>query len=54
MPEGERIRLIEYRRPRPRLLERLAGSAMTALWSSATHLPEPGAIYYLADAEIED
>jgi protease-4 len=50
--EDERIRLVEYRRPRPWLLERLAGSALMAVWSRAARVPEPGAVYYLADADL--
>jgi len=48
---GEKIRLLEFRRPRPWLLERLAGSALMSVWTRAVRVPEPGAIYYLADVE---
>ena len=54
IPEDERIRLAEYRRPRPWLLERLAGSAMSTLWAHAAHLPEAGAVYYLADDDASE
>jgi len=54
IPEDQRIRVVEYRRPRPWLLERLAGSALLALGARTLRFPDPGAIYYLADAEIEE
>jgi len=54
IPEDQRIRVVEYRRPRPWLLERLAGSALLALGTRTLRFPDPGAIYYLADAEIEE
>ncbi|MGH7731081.1 MAG: signal peptide peptidase SppA [Candidatus Eiseniibacteriota bacterium] len=54
LPAGEKIRLLEFRRPRPWLLERLAGSALSAAWARAVRLPDPDAIYYLADAEVGD
>jgi ClpP class serine protease len=50
---GEKIRILEYRRPQPWLLERLAGSAAVSVWSRAAHMPDPNAIYYLADADAD-
>jgi protease IV len=52
IPAGERIRLLEFRRPRPWLLERLAGSALMSVWTRAARVPAPDAIYYLADADV--
>jgi len=54
IPESERIRLVEFRRPRPWLLERLAGSAVSTLWTRAAHVPEAGAVYYLADDDAAE
>jgi len=49
---GEKIRLLEFRRPRPWLLERLAGSALMSVWTRTVRVPAPDAIYYLADADV--
>lgn len=54
VPEGEKIAPVEFRRPRPWFLERLAGSAMSALWARAAHVPEPGGVYYLADDDLPE
>ncbi len=54
IPAGERIRLLEIRRPRPWLLERLAGAALTSVWARAVHLPQGDAVYYVADAGLEE
>jgi protease-4 len=54
IPAGERIRMVEYRRPRPWLVERLAGSALASVWARSVRMPESGAIYYLADADLGD
>jgi len=54
VPAGEKIRLLEYRRPRPWLLERLAGAAMASVWSRSAHLPDANAVYYLADADVDE
>jgi len=54
VPPGEKIRILEYRRPRPWLLERLAGSAMASVWSRSAHLPDANAVYYLADADADE
>ena len=40
VPAGERIRLVEYRRPRPGLFQRLAGSAVSATLERNLHLPD--------------
>ena len=53
IPAGEKIRLVEYRRPRPPIWERLAGSAAASLAARAFHLPDPGAVYYLTDDTID-
>ena len=52
IPPGEKIRLLEFRRPRPWLLERLAGSALMSAFTRAVRVPAPDAIYYLADADV--
>ncbi len=52
VPEGEKIRVIEYRRPRGNLLERFVRSAAGDWVRSQTHLPEPGATYHRADLPI--
>jgi protease-4 len=54
IPVGEKIRLVEFRRPRPSLLARLVGAPVADLWARTFHLPEAGAIYYLADDDGED
>ena len=54
IPAGEKIRLVEFRRPRPSLLARLAGGPIMEFWARTFHLPEPGAIYYLADDDGEE
>ena len=54
IPAGEKIRLVEYRRPRPPFWERLAGSAVSTVWARSFHVPEPGAVYYLADDDVQE
>jgi protease IV len=54
IPPGEKIRLVEYRRPRPWFWERLAGSAVSTLWARAFHVPDPGMVYYLSDDDIAE
>jgi protease-4 len=54
VPAGERIRLVEQRRPRPWFLPRMAQSALASVWASSVRLPEPGAYFYLADGEVGD
>ncbi len=51
IPEGERIRIAEFRRPRPPFLQRLAGSVLSAAWERATGVPDPGEPLYWADDE---
>ncbi|MBI5711735.1 MAG: S49 family peptidase [Candidatus Eisenbacteria bacterium] len=51
IPEGEKIRLREYRRPRPGFLQRLVGSAVSDAWERTMRLPEPGTMLYRADDE---
>ena len=45
VPDGEKIRIAEYRRPRPGLLARLIGSYVRDTWERSMGLPEPGALY---------
>jgi len=52
VPEGERIDLIEYRRPRPGLLERYVGALLSRTWERNAHLPDPGAAYLWDDAGL--
>jgi len=52
VPEGERIRIAEYRRPRGNLLERLVQGAAGDFVRSQVRLPEPGAGYHRADLPI--
>ncbi|MBI3539895.1 MAG: S49 family peptidase [Candidatus Eisenbacteria bacterium] len=54
VPEGETIRLAEYRRPQGGLLARLIGRTMSGVWARTFHLPAPGGIYYLSDEAIAD
>ena len=56
VPVGATIELAEFRRARPRLLERLAGmAARQALGSYGSfRLPEPGAIELRADVDLDD
>jgi protease-4 len=51
VPEGERIRLAEYRRPRAGLLERVLQDALVAAWSRITApiAGEDGGAMYVAD-----
>jgi protease-4 len=51
VPEGERIRLAEYRRPRPSLVQRLIGSSFGDMLERSAHLPEPGAFLLWDDDE---
>jgi len=46
---GQRIAPLEFRRPRPGLVERLIGTTLADGLSRATRLPEPGAIEFRAD-----
>ena len=54
VPDGEKIRLVEYHRPRPWFLERIAGDAVSSLWARSAHVPEPGSVYYLADDDATE
>ncbi len=53
IPAGQRIRIAEYRRPRPSLFERLAASAFRGSRVSLG-LPQPGALYYESNLSIHD
>jgi hypothetical protein len=52
VPEGQRIRLAEYRRPRPGLLERLIGMRMEKAIERATRTPDPGEVLYWTDVDL--
>jgi len=49
IPAGEKIRIAEFRRPRPSLLERLAGSAVREAFEQTVGLPDLGGPLYWAD-----
>jgi ClpP class serine protease len=51
IPAGEKIRVLEYRRPRASFIERLIGSAIGEAWDRNARLPEPGAVYYRVDEQ---
>lgn len=51
IPAGEKIRIAEFRRPRPSLLQRLAGSAVREAWEQTVGLPNLGEPLYWADDE---
>jgi protease-4 len=51
VPPGARIRLLEYRRPGPGLLQRIIGRTVGELWSDATRMPAPGAMLYWMDED---
>jgi protease-4 len=53
VPEGEEIRIAEYRRPRPGLFSRLIGSYVSQVWERTVGLPRAGAIYDWADEPVE-
>ena len=40
IPEGERIRIAEFRRPRPPWFQRLAGTALSEAWERTLGLPD--------------
>ncbi len=49
VPAAEEIRIAEFRRPRPSLIQRLAGSALAQAWERTMALPEPGETLDWAD-----
>ena len=49
VPIAEKIRVLEYRRPRPGVVERLIGTAIGGAWERNARLPEPGGVYYRVD-----
>ena len=49
VPAAEKIRVAEYRRPRPGFLQRLIGAELVEMWDRSLRLPEPGTVYYRAD-----
>jgi protease-4 len=51
VPEGARIRLVEYRRPRPGLVQRLVGSSLLEAIEASSRIPDPGAMLYWDDGE---
>jgi protease-4 len=53
VPAGERIELLELRRPGPRVFERVAGMAVRQAFGSI-RLPDPGAIELRTDVDPEE
>jgi protease-4 len=53
VPLGEKLRLIEYRRPRAGVVERLVGSAMTEMWERNSRMPMAGEPLYWMDEDAE-
>jgi ClpP class serine protease len=52
IPAGEKIRLAEYRRPIPGLIQRLIGSMVSETWERNMRLPAPAeALYWMDDEE---
>jgi protease-4 len=51
VPQGARIQLLEYRRPRPGLLQQLIGRTVGDAWRDATRMPAPGAMLYWTDED---
>jgi protease IV len=54
VPEGEKLRLVEYRRPRPGVVERLVGSYVTELWDRSAHVPDTNAALYWMEDPIDE
>jgi protease-4 len=52
VPAGEKIRLVEYRRPRPPFFERLVGTAVSDVFENSLRLPERGGILHWADDDL--
>jgi protease-4 len=53
IPEGERIRLIEFRRPPAPLLQRLVGSWVREAWERSMGLPEFESLQQRAEDVVE-
>jgi ClpP class serine protease len=51
---GEKIRIVEYRRPRPAFFENALGSMLGSLWQRTFRLPDFEATYYLSDDALGD
>jgi protease-4 len=51
VPEGAKIRLLEYRRPRLGLLQRFVGGVVDEAWRDAIRMPAPGAMLYWTDED---
>jgi ClpP class serine protease len=52
VPAGEKLRPVEYRRPRPGIVERVVGSYVTDVWERSARMPEPGEVLYWMEDEI--
>ena len=51
IPEGEKIRIAEYRRPPPGFAQRFLGSFVSDAWERSAHLPAPGETLFWMDDE---
>ena len=51
IPEGEKIRTAEYRRPRPNLFQRLVGTWVREVWERSVGMPDSGEMRYWMDDE---
>ena len=52
VPAGEKLAIVEYRRPRPGFVDRVVGSFVTDAWQRNTMTPAPGeALYWMDDEE---
>jgi ClpP class serine protease len=49
IPAGERIRPVEFRRPAPPLLERLAGALVRDSWNRSLSVHAPAGLQYRMD-----
>lgn len=52
IPDGERIRPVEFHRPAPRFLERLAGTLVRDAWTRSLGMREPGGLEYRMDDDL--
>ena len=53
VPAGQRITPLEFRRPRPGVIERLIGTALGETLTRAVRLPEPGSLEFRVDDDEE-
>ena len=53
VPEREKIRLLEFRRPRPGLVDRLVGSLVREAWEHTLRIPADGAALRWMDEDVD-